>query len=127
MMAARPAPSRANHLFPYRFAAWQRRGLSARAAGALASAGCDTLEDVARLGRSYFEGRPNCAGKTLSELAALAGWPPKPRSAVDTIAQALGLAIDDPEEARETAADVLSSLRRDGFVLTTRRRAEAPT
>jgi hypothetical protein len=34
----------------------------------------------------------------VSELAILAGWPPKPRTAIDTIVQAPGLAIDDPEE-----------------------------
>jgi hypothetical protein len=101
MMA--PHPLRGGCLFPHRFVAWQRRGLSARAAGALASAGCDTTEKVARPGRSYFEGRPNYAAKT----------------------QALQMAFRDPEEAREATADVMASLRRDGFVLTTIRRADA--
>jgi hypothetical protein len=42
----------AGRLFPARFVAWQRRGLSSRAASALAAAGCDSIEDVARLGRT---------------------------------------------------------------------------
>ena len=100
MMVPNPLSPRAGRLFPQRFMAWRQRGLSARAAGALASAGCDTIEDVTRLGRTYFEGTPNCASKTLAELAVLADWPAKPRTAIDTIAQALGLAIDDPDEAR---------------------------
>jgi hypothetical protein len=112
----------ARRLFPRRFEAWQTSGLSARAAAAAALAGCDSVAEIARLGRSYFEGRPNCAEKTLAELAALAGWPPKPRTALDTIAQALSMAMD-PHEAREAAADVMSSLRLDGFTLTVRPRA----
>jgi hypothetical protein len=107
----------AGRLFPARFVAWQRRGLSSRAASALAAAGCDSIADVARLGRSYFEGRPNCATKTLSELAVLAGWPTKHRTAVDAIAQVLEMAIDDAEEARELATDAFIALRRSGFVV----------
>jgi hypothetical protein len=106
MIGPQSLSPRTRRLFPHRFVAWQRRSLSARAAGALASAGCDTLEDVAYLGRSYSEGRRSCAAKTVSELAILAGWPPKPRTAIDTIVQAPGLAIDDPEEASEAAANL---------------------
>jgi hypothetical protein len=111
-----------SRIFPHRFMAWQRRGLSARAASVMSLAGCDFVEEITRLGRAYFERRPNCADKTLSELAELAGWAPKRHTAVDAIAAALALAIADPEEAREAAAVVISSLRRSGFVLTTVRR-----
>lgn len=118
-----PQTKQSRHLFPRRLAAWQERGLSFRAAVALATAGCDTAEEVARLGRSYFEGRPNCGERTLAELAKLAGWPPKRRTAVDAIAGALSMAMD-PDEAREAATDCLMALRRNGFVVTTSRQVE---
>jgi hypothetical protein len=99
---------------------WQAAGLSARAASVVSLACCDSVEEIARLGRAYFEGRPNCAAKTLAELATLAGWPPKTRTPADTIAAALTLAMD-ADEAHEAAADVMSALRKSGFVLTIRR------
>ena len=104
MMGPQPLCPRTRRVFPHRLCCLAGRGLSARAAGALASTGCDIIEDVARLGLSYSEGRRNSAAKTMSELVIVAGWPPKPRTAIDTIAQAPGLAIDDPEEASEAAA-----------------------
>jgi hypothetical protein len=111
---------RTTRLYPHRFVAWQREGLSARAASVVALAGCNTIEEIGRLGRSYFEGRPNCAEKTLAELAALAGWAPKRATAVDAIAAALALSIPDPDETREVATDVMVALRRSGFVITTK-------
>lgn len=101
--------------------AWTARGLSARAASVVALAGCDSVEEITRLGRAYFEGRPNCARKTLAELAALAGWPPRVATAADAIAAALALAIDDPTEAHEAATDVCIALRRSGFVISAKR------
>lgn len=108
-------------LFPERLAAWRSAGLSARAAAALATSGCDTIPQVARLGRAYFEGRANLGPKTLAELAKLAGWPPKRRTALDVVSSALSIGLD-PEEAREAACDVMAALRRSGFVLVTARR-----
>ncbi len=100
------------------FVAWQRRGVSCRAARALAAAGAESIEDAARLGRSHFEGRRNCAAKTLAELEALTGRPPKLRiGAADVIARALQLAISDWDEAREAATDALIALRKAGFAL----------
>ena len=114
----------ARRLFPLRFAAWQAQGLSARAASAAATVGCDTAEEIARLDRVYFERLPNLGEKSLQQLADLAGWPPKRRPAVDTIATSLALEID-PEEARETATDDLTSLRKAGFALAVSNRARA--
>jgi hypothetical protein len=116
--ALSPLPHR---LFPERLAAWRSAGLSARAAAALATSGCDTIPQVVRLGRAYFEGRPNLGPKTLAELAKLAGWPPKRRTALDVVSSALSIGLD-PEEAREAACDVMAALRRSGFVLVTARR-----
>jgi hypothetical protein len=96
---------------------WRSHGLSVRASGVLANAGCDTVDEVTQLGREYFEAQPNCAERTLAELEKLAGWPPKRQTVVDTIATALALAIGDREEARETAVDVAIALRRSGFIL----------
>jgi hypothetical protein len=111
-------------LFPHRFAQWQAQGLSARAASAVALAGCDTVEEIARLGRSHFENVPNLGEKSLAQLATLAGWPEQRRTAVDTIAQALSMAMD-PQEAREAAADVMSALRCAGYALTVTPKAHA--
>lgn len=116
--APSPLPRR---LFPERLAAWRSAGLSARAAAALATSGCDTIPQVVRLGRAYFEGRANLGPKTLAELAKLAGWPPKRRTALDVVSSALSIGLD-PEEAREAACDVMVALRRSGFVLVTARR-----
>jgi hypothetical protein len=116
--ALSPLPHR---LFPERLAAWRSAGLSARAAAALATSGCDTIPQVVRLGRAYFEGRANIGPKTLAELAKLAGWPPKRRTALDVVSSALSIGLD-PEEAREAACDVMAALRRSGFVLVTARR-----
>jgi DNA-binding IscR family transcriptional regulator len=85
-------------------------------------AGCDTVEEIARLGRGYFQSLSNLGGKSLQQLADLTGWPPKRRMAVDTIATALGV---DPQEARETASDVLTPLRKAGLVLAVSNRARA--
>ncbi len=103
--------------FPQRFEAWQRKGLSARAASAAALAGCDSIDQITQLGRSHFENQPNCGKRTLSELATLAGWPSKRNTAVDAITAALGMAINDPEETREVAMDIIIALRRSGFVI----------
>jgi hypothetical protein len=119
-MSTQQLPSATSRLFPKRFVRWQAAGLSARAARVVSLASCDSVEEISRLGRAYFEGRPNCAAKTLAELAALAGWPPKTRTPVDAIAAALTLAMD-ADEAREAAADVMSALRKSGFILTVRR------
>lgn len=120
MMTTQPLTSTTSKLFPKRFARWQSAGLSARAASAVSLACCDTVEEIARLGRVYFEGRPNCADKTLAELAAICGWPPKSRNAIDTIAAALSIGMP-ADEAHEAAADVMSALRKSGFVLAVRR------
>jgi hypothetical protein len=110
--------------FESRFRAWRSSGTSSRAATVLALAGCDTAEEVARLGRSHFEGLPNCADRTLAELADLAGWPPPRRTAADAIAAALAMGLG-PVEAREAAADALSALRRAGFVIVAAQQQEA--
>jgi hypothetical protein len=112
-----------SRLYPRRFVSWQQRGLSARAASAAALAGCDTIDDIAALGRARFERMPNIGAKSLAELAALAGWPAIPKTAAETIASTLEMALS-PEEAREVATDVMSSLRRSGFLLTVRARAQ---
>ena len=91
--------------------AWTQRGLSARAAFAVSFAGCDTVEEVTRLGRKFFASRPNCGLQTLTKSANLAGWPPYDTTTVDAIAAALALAIDDPAEAREASVDVVVALR----------------
>jgi hypothetical protein len=110
-----------NRLFLQRRDLWRSQGLSVRASGVLAGAGCDTIDDVARLGRSYFETRPNCAERTVAELEKIAGWPPRRRTVANVIATALALAIDNPQEAREAAVDVAIALRRAGFVVTAKR------
>ena len=120
-MSPQALSSQPARLYPHRFMRWQAHGLSARAASVVALAGCDTIDEITRLGRGYFEGRRNCAAKTLAELAVLAGWPPKVATAVDTITAALALAIDDPDETREVATDVMIALRRSGFVISARR------
>jgi hypothetical protein len=107
-----------NRLFAERRALWRARGLSMRTSGILAGAGCDTIDDVARLGRLYS--RPNCGTRSLTELAELAGWPAKPHTMVDVIGTVLGLAIADATEVREVAQDVALALRRAGFVLQVR-------
>ena len=91
-----------------------------RTSGILAGAGCDTIDDVARLGRPYFEARPNCGTRSLTELAELASWPAKPHTMVDIIGTVLALAITDATEVREVAQNVALALRRAGFVLQVR-------
>jgi hypothetical protein len=124
MERAQALSSSTDRLFPLRFAAWQAQGLSAHTASAAATAGCDTAEEIARLGRVYFESLPNPGEKSLQQLADLAGWPPKRRTAVDTIAASLALGMD-PQATRETATDVLTSLRKARFVLAVSNRAVA--
>jgi hypothetical protein len=118
-MAAAQAPSAiTGQRLRRRFDLWRARGQSARAAAILAQAGADTAEDVRRLGRAYFEGRPNVGAKTLEELALLAAWPPVCRTAADAIAASLALTISSPEECLDAATDALIGLRRAGFVVT---------
>jgi hypothetical protein len=74
--------------FRPRFLVWVARGASTHAATVLADAGCETFDDIRRLGRDYFESFRGC-GKTLQELALLAGWQPKIDTAADAIAAAL--------------------------------------
>lgn len=105
-----------HRLYPRRFAIWQEHGLSVRAASAVAVAGCDTVADIARLGHAYFEAQPNCGAKTLAELAALSGWEPDRRTAVDAIAAALSMSIN-LKETRDVATDVMIALRRSGFTI----------
>ena len=69
MSIAQPLPAEIRRLFPQRFVAWQRQGLSARASSAAALACCDTVAEIMRLGRPYFENLPNVGTKTLEELA----------------------------------------------------------
>lgn len=122
---AQDSPQAIRRHYHHRLEAWRETGLSARAAGALALAGCDTQEDITRLGRGYFVRLSNCAAKTLAELEALAAWPAKPLTAVETITAALLLSINDHDEAREAATDALIALRRSGFVVVATRSAPA--
>jgi hypothetical protein len=112
-----------SRLFPHRLDYWRRFGLSFRAASALASTGCDTVEDAAKLGRIYFAGRPNLGRKTLQELAVVLGFSPERKTAIDAVAAALAMTIADPDETREIATDVLIALRRSGFVVVAPRTA----
>jgi hypothetical protein len=73
--------------------------------------GIDAVGWVARLGCASFKGRPNLGSKTLRELASR----PKERpTAADVISGALSLS-PPPEDARETVADAVIALRRNGF------------
>jgi hypothetical protein len=121
MMSKQAHSSETNRPFPKRFMGWPSQGLSARTASVRALAGCDNVEQVAAVGRSYFENFPNLREKSLARLPDLAGRSPKRRTVVDT-ALALGM---DPEAARETATDVLTSHQKAGFVLTVSNRAGA--
>lgn len=103
------------------FGLWAARGLSPRAAGALALAGCETIQEVTQLGRVWFLGKPNCGTKTLRELAILANWAPE--TPVEAVAAALSLSIADPEEAHEAATDALMALRRSGYVIAAKQRS----
>jgi len=85
----------------------------------LADSGCETIDDVRRLGREYFENFQGCGKKTLQDLAMLAGWPPRIETAADAIAAALRLTITDPEEAYEAAKDAVIGLNQAGFVVST--------
>jgi hypothetical protein len=107
-----------NRLFAQRRDVCRSRGLSMPPCGILAGAGCDTVGDIARLGRVYFESRPNCGSRTPAELA---GWPAKPPTSVDFINTGLSLALADADEARDVAQDVAVALRRAGFVLVAER------
>ncbi len=117
MMSTQALSAQIIRRYPDRFASWQNAGLSARAASVVSLAGCDSVEQIAALGRPYFAAQPNCAAKTLAELAQLAGWPAPRNTAVDAIAAALGMVINDPEETHEVATDVMIALRRSGFVI----------
>jgi DNA-directed RNA polymerase alpha subunit len=124
MMSKQSLSPASSRFFPKRFMGWQSHSLSVRATSALTLAGFDNTEQVAALERSYFESFRKLGEKSLAQLADLAGWPPKRRTAVDTIAASLALGMD-PEEARETATDVLTSLRKAGFLLAVSNRAVA--
>jgi hypothetical protein len=113
--------SKTNRLFPRRLDHWRRKGLSFRAAAALANASCDTVEEVFRLGPDYLSRCSNLSPKTQRELAALGNWSRKRQSPIDAIAAALAMAIADPAGAREAAADAVIALRRSGYVLSARR------
>lgn len=125
-MNAQPLSADARRHFESRFQAWRRNGTSTRAANVLALSGCDTAEEVAQLGRRYFEKLPNCAEKTLAELSEIGNWPPRRSTVADIIATALSLGLG-AEESREAAIDVLSSLRCAGFAIVATRRGEART
>lgn len=112
-------------LYPKLFMQWSKRGLSPRAASALALAGCDTVEQVTALGRQWFQEKPNVGVKTLNELARLAGWSDEPMTPAAAVATALQLSIPDPEAAQEAALDCLISLRRAGYVIASRQSAPA--
>jgi hypothetical protein len=106
------------HAFPARYVAWMARGLSSRATGALASAGCDSAAEVSRLGR----GPPSPADPPVERHPS----PNCPkletgRRSRDAIAAALAMAIPDPEEAKEAATDAVIALRRSGYTLSARR------
>ena len=94
-----------------RYDAWQARDLPARVADALANAGIDTVGQVARLDRASFKIRPHFGPKALRELA---GRPKERLTAADVIAEALSLS-PPPDDARETVADAVIALRRNGF------------
>jgi len=100
-----------------RFNRWKAEGLSARAASVLALSGCDTVVDVQRLGRDYFERQSNVGAKTLAELNRLAAWPAACRTPADAIAASLALTISSPEECLDAATDALIGLRRAGFIV----------
>ena len=123
MMTKQSAPTQPDRHHHRRFTVWHASGLSTRAAGALAAAGCDNIDEITRLGREYFEKLPNCAATTLQELAILAGWPPPRATAVEAITAALLLSITDPDEAKEIATDALIALRRSGFAVVMSRSA----
>lgn len=112
-------------LYPHRFRLWSERGLSPRAASALALAGVDTIEQVTALGREWFQKKPNVGVKTLNELARLACWPDESKTPVDAVAAALRLAIADPDEAKEAATDAVIALRRSGYIIASRQSAPA--
>src|SRR4051812_3047234 len=109
MPSAQPLTPEIDRNFRQRFLLWAERGLPTRAATVLADAGCDTYDDVQRLGREYFEVFTGCGKKTFQDLAIFFGWPPKVGSAVAAIAAALALSLSDPEQARDAAEDVVIS------------------
>jgi hypothetical protein len=74
-----------------------------RYADALANAGFDMVEQVARLDRASFKNRSNLRPKTLRELA---GRPKERLTAADVTAGALYLSLP-PDDARETVADAV--------------------
>jgi hypothetical protein len=96
--------------------AWRDWGLSTRAATALATAGCETINDISRLGRNYFANHRNVGAHTLAELDNLNAWPRPRRTAVDAIAAAFQMTMS-ADEAREAALDALHALRRSGFAI----------
>jgi hypothetical protein len=58
---------------------WRDQGLSARAAAAVAAAGCQSVDEIRDLGWRFFEGQDNCGRRTLQELSNLVGgWPDAP-------------------------------------------------
>jgi hypothetical protein len=62
------------------FRFWREQGLSARAATAVAAAGCQSLDEIRGLGWCFFLRQENCGNRTLQELSDLVGgWPNLPR------------------------------------------------
>lgn len=125
MINAQPLSGPSDRFDRHRFERWKAHGLSARAAAALANAGCDSVPEITALGRDHFAQLPNCAAKTLEELAEFANWPARSVTAVEAIAAAMLLSIHDHDEAREAATDALMALRRSGFVVVAARSAPA--
>jgi hypothetical protein len=116
-------PETAKRFYPYRFRLWSKRGLSPRAASALALAGTDTVEQVTALGREWFQGKPNVGVKTLNELARLAGWLDERKTPREAIAAALRLSLPNPDEAEDVAQDIMIALRRHRFAVVTARQS----
>jgi hypothetical protein len=102
------------------------RYCSPRAATALARAGCKSLEEVAAIGRIPLGRLPNTGKVTLDVIASLLAasglaFIDDAVTPLAALARTLALTIPDQVEAEEVARDCLSSLRRAGFVLTTRK------
>jgi hypothetical protein len=65
---------------PAQFKFWRQRGLSVRAAAAVAAVGCKSVDEIRDRGWHFFERRGNCGMRTLQELSDLVGaWPDAPR------------------------------------------------
>lgn len=89
VLPAIPAKSAATasraRTFPSCYTAWQAHSLSSRAAATLASAGIDTVEQVAH-GRVFSKDRRNLGTKTLHEPAEQGACAPELRKLKDEAA-----------------------------------------